>query len=94
MFLLDKLTEIPQNYAEYELGCGKSISLREFVETVHKLTNSQTQLNFGVLPYRDCEIMHSQANIEPLNKWLFWSSYDILPQKNDFESCCVRLTVI
>jgi nucleoside-diphosphate-sugar epimerase len=28
LFLLDKLTEIPENYAEYELGCGKSISLR------------------------------------------------------------------
>jgi nucleoside-diphosphate-sugar epimerase len=71
LFLLDKLTEIHPNYAEYELGCGQSISLRQFVETIHKLTNSQTQLNFGVLPYRDCEIMHSQANIEPL-KQLGW----------------------
>jgi hypothetical protein len=38
------------------------------VETVHELTNSQTQLNFGVLPYRESEIMYSQANIQPLNK--------------------------
>jgi CDP-paratose synthetase len=68
LFLLDKLNQIPQKYAEYELGCGQSISLREFVETVHRLSNSQTKLSFGVLPYRDSEIMHSQANIEPLNQ--------------------------
>lgn len=68
LFLLDKLNQIPQKYAEYELGCGQSISLREFVETAHRLSNSQAQLNFGVLPYRDNEIMYSQANIEPLNQ--------------------------
>lgn len=68
LFLLDKLNQISQKYAEYELGCGQSISLREFVETAHRLSNSQTQLNFGVLPYRDNEIMYSQANIEPLNQ--------------------------
>lgn len=67
-FLLDKLNQIPQDYTQYELGCGKSISLRQFVETVHSLTNSQTQLNFGVLPYRENETMQSQANIEPLNQ--------------------------
>lgn len=68
LFLLDKLPEINQGYTEYELGCGQSISLRHFVETVHELANSKTELNFGILPYRDSEIMHSQANINPLNK--------------------------
>lgn len=81
LFLLDKLNQIPQKYAEYELGCGQSISLREFVETAHRLSNSQTQLNFGALPYRDNEIMYSQANIGPLNQlgWFpHWNLNDAL----------------
>lgn len=66
--LLKNIDHVVTGYIEYELGVGKSISLRQFVETIHHLTNSSTQLNFGALPYRDSEIMHSQANIEPLNK--------------------------
>jgi CDP-paratose synthetase len=83
LFLLEQLNQIPKKYAEYELGCGQSIPLREFVKTVHNLTHSRTQLNFGVLPYRDNEIMHSQANIEPLNKlgWFTqWKLQDALTE--------------
>lgn len=72
VFLLSNLNKITENYTEYELGCGQSISLRQFVETIQSITNSQTQLNFGAIPYRDHEIMHSQANIQPLQK-LGWS---------------------
>ena len=55
------------NYQEYELGSGNTVIVREFVETVHKLSQSQTVLNFGALPYRENEIMFSKASIEQLS---------------------------
>jgi len=42
------------------------VTVREFVETVHKITNSVTRLNFGAVPYRENESMNSEANIENL----------------------------
>jgi hypothetical protein len=33
---------------------------------VKRLTGSATDLNFGALPYRDGEVMHSVANVAPL----------------------------
>ena len=55
------------NYQEYELGSGQTFTIREFVETVRKLSQSQTDLNFGAIPYRENEIMFSKANIEQLS---------------------------
>jgi CDP-paratose synthetase len=48
---------------DIEVGSGVAPPVREFVETVHRLTCSRTQLNFGRLPYRPNEAMHCQANI-------------------------------
>ncbi len=58
-------------FGEYEVGSGNPISIREFVEKVHKLTSSKTKLEFGAFPYRDGEVMNSQANISALEllKW-------------------------
>ena len=55
------------NYQEYELGSGNTATIREFVETVHELSQSQTDLNFGAIPYRENEIMFSKASIEQLS---------------------------
>lgn len=66
--LLKKTNEQFLRYQEYELGSGQAVSIREFAEIVKKLTYAQTNLNFGVLPYRDDEIMFSQANIEAFTK--------------------------
>jgi len=48
---------------DIEVGSGVAPQVRKFVETVHKLTNSSTHLNFGRLPYRSNEAMVCQANI-------------------------------
>lgn len=72
--LLKKGIYKPANYfEEFEVGTGKETSIREFVELVHNITKSDTKLKFGILPYRDGEIMFSKANIEPLAS-LGWSS--------------------
>jgi nucleoside-diphosphate-sugar epimerase len=65
--LLEKVINQSNLFQEYELGSGKAVTIREFVETVHKLTKSTTRLNFGALPYREDEIMNSEANIEKLD---------------------------
>ena len=77
--LLQQSQEPLEWFQEYELGSGQSISIRNFVETVHKITNSHTQLNFGALPYRDDEIMYSQADTTALQQ-LGWSSRTTLTE--------------
>jgi CDP-paratose synthetase len=52
--------------SEFELGSGMTISIRDFVQLVHKITGSKTVLNFGFLPYRQNEKMESKANIQSL----------------------------
>jgi nucleoside-diphosphate-sugar epimerase len=70
MRLLEKAKQ--QAFQEYDLGSGKAIKIREFVETVHKVTQSRTHINFGALPYRENEIMQSEADTKLL-KSLGWS---------------------
>jgi nucleoside-diphosphate-sugar epimerase len=53
-------------FEEYDVGTGKSITIKEFVETVWRLTNSKIKLDFGVLPYRKDEVMNSTPNIKGL----------------------------
>jgi len=66
--LLENVKRQVENFQEYDVGSGKAVSIREFVEAVHKITQSRTQLKFGALEYRENETMESKANIEPLKK--------------------------
>lgn len=54
-------------FLEFDVGSGNSVTIREFVETVHRLSGSATRLNFGALPYRDGEIMNSEADVSRLS---------------------------
>lgn len=65
-------------YSTFDLGTGKTVSIRAFVETVHRLTGSTTQLNFGALPYRAGEVMHSEADTKALSALGWCCRYDIL----------------
>jgi len=55
------------SFKAFEVGTGTSISIRELVETISKVADSQTSLGFGDLPYRDNETMDSKAEITPLS---------------------------
>jgi CDP-paratose synthetase len=70
--LLQKVPLLNAAYQEYELGSGKAISICNFVELVKQLTGSSIQLNFGAFPYREGEVMYSEANLEAL-EGLGWS---------------------
>ncbi|CAI8979113.1 CDP-paratose synthetase [Brevibacillus sp. IT-7CA2] len=64
--LLAHATRLPAGFTEYQVGTGTATSIREFVELVHQMTQSSTVLKFGSIAYTDMEIMHSQADIRPL----------------------------
>lgn len=70
------------------VGEGKSRSIREFVETVHKLTSSDARLLFGALEQREGEISESKADITLLGK-IGWkpkhSFIDALSETINFE---------
>jgi nucleoside-diphosphate-sugar epimerase len=53
---------------EYEVGTGISSSIKEFLIKMKEYLNSQTELRFASLPYRDNEIMVSKADISKLTK--------------------------
>lgn len=72
LLLLEKQELLTDWFVEWDVGSGHSISIREFVKTVHRITASKTHLAFGALPYREGEVMLFEANIAPLKK-LGWT---------------------
>lgn len=50
-------------FAEYEVGSGEAVTIREFAETVRRVAGSGTRLDFGAVPYRENEVMHSRADV-------------------------------
>lgn len=65
--ILDKAETLPAGFSQFEVGSGKAVSIRQFVELLHRLTRSKATLNFGGLSYRDGEIMFSQADPSALH---------------------------
>lgn len=66
MILLANIEKSDKTLMEFDVGSGSSVSIREFVESVHAITQSSTRLNFGALPYREGEIMQSAADVRGL----------------------------
>ena len=60
-----------------EVGSGNAPSIREFVETVHRLTGSTTQLSFGAIPYRANEAMLCRANTARLQSLGWRPTFDL-----------------
>jgi len=59
-------------YEEFELGTGKSIEVKKFIELITRKLNKEhtvnTQLNFGAIKYREGENMNMCADITNLEK--------------------------
>jgi len=65
-YLVQHRNALSLGFQELGLGSSKPISVRHFVEIVHRLTASQTRLIFGALPYRAQEQMQSCADTTTL----------------------------
>lgn len=64
-------------FQEFELGSGKAVSIREFVETAKRLTGADTFLAFGAKELHAHELMHSEADLANLSKLGWKSKYDL-----------------
>jgi len=50
-------------YYNFEIGTGNAVTIRELVELIKNISgNTNTQLNFGAIPYREHEVMETNAN--------------------------------
>jgi len=65
------------NFSEFEVGRGESVSVRQFVELMAKLSKSKSKLVFGAILNRKDEIQNSIANIASLNNIGWQSNYDL-----------------
>lgn len=75
--LLENTGKMERGFAEFCVGSGQAVSIRDFVTTVHRLTASQTRLDFGVHPYREHELMHSEADLSALSELGWRCRYDL-----------------
>lgn len=62
---------------DIEVGSGVAPSIRQFVETAHRLTASRTELLFGALPYRANEAMHCLADVTLMTQLGWHSAFDL-----------------
>lgn len=62
---------------EVEVGSGVALTVREFAETVKKLTKSKTKLLFGAVPYRENEPMLCRANLTRMSDIGWKPSFDL-----------------
>jgi nucleoside-diphosphate-sugar epimerase len=62
---------------DIEVGFGAAPSIRQFVETAHRLTASRTELLFGALPYRANEAMHCIANVARMTQLGWAPAFDL-----------------
>lgn len=52
----------------YCLGSGKAKPLREYIEKIHELCGSRSEIDFGAIPYSRNQVMFLQADISDLTK--------------------------
>jgi CDP-paratose synthetase len=62
-----------KGFQEFQVGYGKSYSIRYVVELMHKLTSSSSTLNFGKIPYRTNELMLSKPDLKRIRE-LSWQA--------------------
>ena len=62
---------------DVDVGSGEAPTIRTFVETVHRLTGSATELAFGAVPYRTNEPQLCQADVAQMSRLGWKPVYDI-----------------
>lgn len=67
-FILKHMDKIDEGFNDFDIGTGNLISIKNFVDTIHKLIESKSVLDYGNLPYRDNEIMEPKSDISKLLK--------------------------
>lgn len=75
---LKRSSDLRKPYTRTDLGTGSSYTLRYFLETLKAVSgNTDTELRFGKLPYRENEIMEAKADPDLLTSWGWKPSYSL-----------------
>ena len=75
--VIDKYAQISKKYTEFQVSTTQLITIKELMNYLKEITNSNSKLNFGAIPYRTNELMHSQTDNSNLVN-LGWSpKFDI-----------------
>lgn len=75
---LKRAKDLQKPYTQTDLGTGSSCTLRHFLETLKDVSgNTETELRFGKLPYRENEIMEAKAVPDLLNSWGWKPKYTL-----------------
>ena len=76
--VLDNLGNLNNNFTEFEIGTGNSVTLRDFVNKIEEEINKKANIKWGAIPYRKNEIFDSKANIEKAKNIIGWyPKYDV-----------------
>jgi len=54
------------------IGSGEEITIKDLILTIHRLTNSTSELQIGALPYRPTEIWRMMADSKKANELIGW----------------------
>jgi nucleoside-diphosphate-sugar epimerase len=75
---LSRSVDLQKPYTRTDLGTGSSYTLRYFLETLKAVSgNTETELRFGKLPYRENEIMEAKAVPDLLVSWGWKPNYTL-----------------
>jgi nucleoside-diphosphate-sugar epimerase len=70
--LIRAAPRIGGGFHEFPVGSGRSITIRQLAEDIHRMTASTSSLRFGAIPYRPHEPMESRADLSAI-RHLGWS---------------------
>jgi CDP-paratose synthetase len=67
--IINSLDNFNRDFYEFEVGTNHPLTIKQFVELAKQLSrNTHTLLNFGVLPYRENEVMNYYVNTSEISK--------------------------
>lgn len=70
--VLDNIVNFSENYMEFNIGTGQSVSLKDFAKIVEKITDKRATVEWGAIVYRKNEIFDSKADISIARRLLNW----------------------
>src|SRR3990167_3471727 len=77
--IIDYSLQISNGFYHFEVGAGKNLTIKSFIELLVGLTgNATTQLNFGALEYRANEIMEYHVNLKPIQSLGWYPCYSLI----------------
>jgi len=70
--VINKINSFTSSYIDLDVCSNYSISIKNLMLILKKITKSNADLNFGIIPYRENELMMSISDNTKLSK-LGWS---------------------